>query len=160
MIFVTVGTHEAGFDRLVEAVDRIPPGEDVVLQAGYSTRRPARARCVDFLEFDEMVAHIRASRVVVCHAGVGSIMVSLMNGRRPVAVPRLARLGEHVDDHQLELARRLAAMDLVSAVEDIDRLPEALVSDGTRDALGRGGGALASELRAYLDLHAGAGARG
>ena len=150
MIFVTVGTHEAGFDRLVEAVGRLPGEEEVLLQAGYSTVRPDRARCVDFLGFEEMVATIRRARVVVCHAGVGSIMVSLMNGRRPVAVPRLARLGEHVDDHQLELGRRLAERELIHLVEDTRQLPGAVALDGARDRFAATDGPLAAEIRAFI----------
>jgi UDP-N-acetylglucosamine transferase subunit ALG13 len=150
MIFVTVGTHEAGFDRLVQAVGALPGDEEVILQSGYSAIRPARARCVDFLGFDEMVATIRRARVVVCHAGVGSIMVSLMNGRRPVAVPRLARLGEHVDDHQLELGRRLAERDLIHLVEDTRELSGAVALDGSRERLAATDGPLAAEIRAFI----------
>ncbi|MEW6583787.1 MAG: glycosyltransferase, partial [Actinomycetota bacterium] len=120
MIFVTVGTNEARFDRLLRAVDGLDVDEEIVVQNGASGVRPARASCVDFLPFDEMVAHVDRCRVVVTHAGVGSILLALSRGRRPVVVPRLKRHGEAVDDHQVPLTRRLAAQGLVTAVEDLD----------------------------------------
>jgi UDP-N-acetylglucosamine transferase subunit ALG13 len=77
-----------------------------------------RATCVDFLSFDEMVAHVDRARVVVTHAGVGSILLALSRFRRPVVVPRLRRFGEAVDDHQVPLGRRLDEQGLVTFVED------------------------------------------
>ena len=63
------------------------------------------------------------------HAGVGSVMISLANGKRPIVMARRREFGEHVDDHQLELARRLEASGLVTLVEDGDALREALEGD-------------------------------
>lgn len=151
MIFVTLGTNEARFERLADAVDLIPPGEDVLLQTGHSLGRPARATCIEFLPFDEMVDLVERARVVVSHAGVGSIMVALMAGRRPVVVPRRADLREAVDDHQLPLSRRLAAAGLVLLVEDVADLPAAVAGDGAREPLRPGEGTeLARELRGFL----------
>jgi UDP-N-acetylglucosamine transferase subunit ALG13 len=133
MIFVTVGTNETRFDRLLRAVEDLGHGgEDVVVQAGASDVRPAGARCVDFLPFDAMVEHVDRARVVVTHAGVGSILLALSRGRRPVVVPRLHRFGEAVDDHQVPLARRLAGRGLVTLVEDPGSgLAEAVAADGS-----------------------------
>lgn len=151
MIFVTVGTNEARFERLVEAAGRIPSGEEVVVQTGHCVGAPPRATCVDFLPFEDMVDHARRARVVVSHAGVGSIMLALTAGRRPVVVPRSAALGEAVDDHQLPLARRLAAAGLVRLVEDPDELSAAVAEDGSREPMRPGEGTeLARELHAYL----------
>lgn len=151
MIFVTVGTNEAPFDRLIAALDAFPPGEDLVVQAGASRLRPARAMCIDFLPFDRLVEYVREARLVVAHAGVGSIMVALANGKRPVVVPRLHRHGEAVDDHQLELARRLDEHGLVTLVEDPARLPVAAARSLARTSELNGDGRLAHELREYLE---------
>ncbi len=165
MIFVTVGTNEARFERLVEAAGRIPPGEEIVIQTGHCRAAPPRARCVDFLPFEEMADHARRARVVVSHAGVGSIMLALMAGRRPVVVPRRADLGEAVDDHQLPLARRMADAGLVLLVEDPDDLAAAVARDGAREPVRPGEGTdLARELHDYLSalvpLAAGGGRNG
>jgi UDP-N-acetylglucosamine transferase subunit ALG13 len=125
MIFVTTGTCEP-FDRLLSAVDAAALDEELVVQHGVSGVRPAGARCVDFLPFGELVELVRSARVVVTHAGVGSVLTTLMNGKRPIVVARLAEAGDAVDDHQLEFARRLAARGLVMLVEDISELPAAI----------------------------------
>lgn len=117
MIFVTTGTCDP-FDRLLDAVDRLDGTEEVVVQHGVSPVRPRRARCIDFLPYDELVSLVREARLVVTHAGVGSVLTALANGKQPIVVPRLAAKGDAIDDHQLEFARHLAAAGIVTLVED------------------------------------------
>ena len=152
MILVTVGTNEAPFDRLVRALDAIPPGEPVFVQRGASRVEPARAEWVDFLPFDELAARVRGARVVVTHAGIGSILVALANGRRPVVVPRLHRFGEAVDDHQVPIARRLHDAGLVTLVEQPEALAGALAAGAESGAVEAGGqdGRLVADLREHL----------
>lgn len=160
MIFVTVGTNEARFDRLLAALVELPDGTELFVQHGPSSIRPAGATCTDYLSFDEMVEQVRRARAVVTHAGVGSVLTALLNGTRPIVVPRLQRYGEAVDDHQLEFGRRAKSAGLVTLVEDAADLPQAiarhqasppppprpderLVEDlrgFLADAVGRGGG--------------------
>jgi UDP-N-acetylglucosamine transferase subunit ALG13 len=61
---------------------------------------------------------VRSAAVVVCHGGAGIISSALAAGRRPIVVPRRASLGEHVDDHQYQLTRKLADWGLAVVVED------------------------------------------
>jgi beta-1,4-N-acetylglucosaminyltransferase len=151
MIFVTVGTNEARFDRLLNAVAGLSVDEPVVIQHGHSGAiGPAHADFVDFLAFDDVVQSIRASRAVVTHAGVGSIIVSLANGKRPIVVPRLKAFGEAVDDHQLQLGRRFAADGLVTLVEDPAGLPAALGAEHEADRPFGATSALAVDLAEYL----------
>jgi UDP-N-acetylglucosamine transferase subunit ALG13 len=126
--------------------------EEVVVQHGSSEIRPAGATCLGFLDFDEVVGLVRSARVVVCHAGVGSILVALTNGKRPVVVPRLAAHGEAVDDHQLALARRLHQAGLVSLVEDLTGLAAAVGgSDGSPAPSITAGTRLVDDLRHRLE---------
>jgi exopolysaccharide biosynthesis glucuronosyltransferase PssE len=151
VIFVTVGTNEARFDRLLEAVPSIVADERVVVQCGSSRIRPDGADCLEFVSFEEMVELIREARVVVTHAGVGSILVSLMNDRRPIVVPRLKRFGEAVDDHQVPLAARLESVGLVTAVADPARDLVAAVAARTGAAPAHvAPTALVGDLREYL----------
>lgn len=150
MIFVTVGTHQDPFDRLLDAVGRLQVDEEIVVQYGHSTARPANATCVAFMPFDELRAHVSRARVVVTHAGVGSMMLAMSEGRRPVVMPRLAGHGEHVDDHQLELARRMETADLATVIEEPGDLAAAIAAGGgATTALGSKPG-LARDLTAYL----------
>ncbi len=151
MIFVTVGTNEATFDRLLRAVDGIGEGEELIVQHGPSPVRPAGATCVDFLTFDEMVETMSLARVVVTHAGVGSVMTALLAGKQPVVVPRSPQYGEAVDDHQVAFGRRLESAGLVAFCEDPDGLAEAVASSGGAVTVElRPARKLVGDLREYL----------
>jgi UDP-N-acetylglucosamine transferase subunit ALG13 len=150
VIFVTVGTHDAPFDRLLQAIDALELDEELIVQHGPSSILPSRAHCVDYLAFDDLVDHVRRARIVVAHAGVGTVLVVLASHKRPVVVPRLHSFREHVDDHQLDFARRVRDAGLVQLVEDPSRLGEILRSSvDAPTATGHQTG-LADDLRAYL----------
>ncbi len=152
MIFVTVGTNEARFDRLLRAVGESPLDEEFVVQHGHSSPiGPPHAELVDFLPFEDMAETIRRSRVVVTHAGVGSVMVALANGKRPIVVPRLKSHAEAVDDHQLQLGRRFAEAGLVTLVETPEGLGEALAREQEAAAVVPASSTLAADLRSYLE---------
>ena len=97
------------------------------------------------------MATIRRARVVVTHAGVGSVMVSLANGKRPVVVPRLKSFGEAVDDHQLQLGRRFAAAGLVTLVEAPDGLGAALAPSSNRRRSSRARARSPPTSRSFLE---------
>lgn len=152
MIFVTVGTNEAPFDRLLRAVAGLPPAEELLVQHGSSSIRPLHATCVDFLPFDAVVESVRRARAVVTHAGVGSVLVALGTGKRPIVVPRLRRFGEAVDDHQLDFARRFEQAGLVTLVEEPDGLEDALSQVAVQALPGPiGPTSLAGDLRRYVE---------
>ncbi|HEX4752871.1 MAG TPA: glycosyltransferase [Solirubrobacterales bacterium] len=125
MIFVTVGSTQIPFARLIRALDRLP-GEELSVQHGPVPPPPEAAAARAFMEFPEVIEGMEAADVVICHAGAGSILCALRAGHTPVVVPRLERYGETVDDHQLELARALAADGRVISVEDPARLAAAV----------------------------------
>lgn len=155
MILVTVGSSRCPFDRLLLAVGELAIDELMVAQCGATRVRPLRVTCVDYLHPAELERYVRQARVVVAHAGVGSVALCLRNGIRPVVVPRRRLLGENIDDHQVSFARRLAKLGLVTAVEDITRLREAIAAAPTftspRTGLSR---RLADELAAYIARYA------
>ncbi len=151
MIFVTVGTQPAPFDRLLLALEALPREEELVVQCGSSRVRPSRATCFDFLPFDDVVRYLGAARVVIAHAGVGSTIMALASGKRPILVPRLRELGEHPDDHQHEWARRFAHAGLVTLVEDPSELPRAVLAADTASSHElRASARLVAELRDYV----------
>ena len=150
MIFVTVGTNEAPFDRLLAALP-VLDREELVVQHGASSVRPPGALCVSSLPYDEVLATMRRADLVVTHAGVGSVLTAVAAGKRPVVVPRLRRFGQAVDDHQLEFARQMAATGLVRIVEDPAALGPALVADEQSTQLELGASrTLVEELRDYV----------
>ncbi|MCW3001758.1 MAG: glycosyltransferase [Conexibacter sp.] len=156
MVLFTIGTNEQPFDRLVAAAAALVTDEPLVVQYGSSSITTGPGTWRDFMGFDELAEQMRQARAVVCHAGVGSIMLARQCGRRPIVVPRRLDQGEAVDDHQVPLARRLAESGLVTLVEDERLLPAAIAAHDTGDPLAAGHAlpgvaALVSELRGGLD---------
>ena len=110
MILVTVGTHNAGFNRLVTAVDAYAAltDERVVIQRGVSSQVPEHAEHFEFTSYEEMQRLTREARVVVTQASAGAILMGLKMGKALVLVPRRMKYQEIFDDHQLELTRALS----------------------------------------------------
>lgn len=129
MIFVTVGTHHQPFKRLLDALNQL--GDELVVQYGPG-EPPAAQHAEPFMPFDEMLERFREADTVITHAGVGSIICASREGHVPLVVPRRHDLGEHVDDHQVELTRALAQRGSVVAVWDVDTLAETVTSAPSR----------------------------
>jgi beta-1,4-N-acetylglucosaminyltransferase len=152
MILVTVGVSNLPFDRLVGAVDELgADGEAIVAQCGPARVRPRRATCFDYLPFAELEEWVAKARVVVCHAGIGSVAMCVSTGIHPVVVPRLKRLGESVDEHQLSFGRRLGELGLATVVEDVSELARAVRSTPTRQPKTGLSPRLGEELLAYVE---------
>lgn len=131
MIFVTVGTHEQQFDRLVAYVDDLKKNgvitENVVMQTGYCTYEPAYCEWQKLYPYDEMCRLVNEARIVITHGGPSSFVMPLQVGKVPVVVPRQVRFGEHVNDHQLEFARAVAQRQgNIIVVEEIEKLKDVL----------------------------------
>jgi beta-1,4-N-acetylglucosaminyltransferase len=126
VIYITVGTHHQRFDRLLGALGPLADLDRLVVQHGPGPPPPEADVAVPFVSAREAVAYVERARVVVTHAGVGSFLVARRAGHIPVVVPRLHRYGEHVDDHQAELARALERAGELIAVWDVVRLAEAV----------------------------------
>lgn len=156
MIFATIGTTEP-FDRLLRALEMLS-GEELVVQCGDSIARPAQATCLDYVSFEQLGVYMRDARVVISHAGVGTIMAALAAGKRPIVVPRRSVFGEAVDDHQVELARRLDSLALVTLVEDPSALGDAVLSATPTSAPADAKPSkLVTELREFVEAYAGRG---
>jgi beta-1,4-N-acetylglucosaminyltransferase len=154
MILVTVGTHSQGFDRLVEAMDRLAATleEPVIIQRGSSSYRPAHAEHFAFTGYARMQELTGWARVVVSHAAAGAIILALGLGRPLVLVPRLARYGEVVDDHQIQLAEALerGGQAVVVLEPTAGRLGEAILRAAGQGASPSGPARLVEALRQQL----------
>ncbi len=154
MIFATVGTHYQSFERFVRAVDALAgsTGEEVIIQRGATPLEPAHAQAFTYASASEIEALMRSARVVLTHAGAGSLMMARAVARAIVVVPRVKRFGEMVDDHQLELADALERLGWVAVVRNVGDLPAAIERAPilTRRGDRQGKQALVVELRGVL----------
>lgn len=127
MIFVTVGTHEQQFNRLIEAVDRLK-GEgiiedEVIMQTGFSTYEPKYCQWSKLIPYSEMKKNIADARIVITHGGPASFIAPLQIGKVPIVVPRQKKYDEHVNDHQVEFCKAVEErMGNIIVIEDIEML--------------------------------------
>lgn len=133
MIFVTVGTHEQPFNRLVQKVDELKKiniiKEDVVIQTGFSTYESKYCQWSKLIPYKQMIENVANARIVITHGGPASFIMPLQIGKIPIVVPRQYQFNEHVNDHQVEFARNVARrMGTIIPVEDIETLGEVITN--------------------------------
>ena len=125
MIFVTVGTHEQQFNRLVEYMDKWAEDHDekVIIQTGYSTYEPKKATWFKLLPYTKMNELVGQARIVITHGGPSSFIMPLQFGKIPVVVPRKYEFGEHVNNHQVKFCKEVEnRMGTIAVVENIENL--------------------------------------
>lgn len=133
-IFVTVGA-QMPFDRMVRAIDEwagVRNRSDVFAQVGPAEYIPSHIQWTRFLEPPEFAEHYRNARVIIAHAGTGSILQALELGKPILVMPRRAALRETRNDHQVATAERFQSLgripvawdeaDLRSQLDKIDTL--------------------------------------
>ncbi|MBI4010627.1 MAG: hypothetical protein HY361_05630 [Candidatus Aenigmarchaeota archaeon] len=126
MILVATGTHPQQFNRLIEAVDNLVENSDidenVVMQIGYSNYIPKNAKWFRFTGYWDMLKLIKNASLVITHAGIGSVLLSVRLNKKTIVVPRVKKFGEHTNDHQLEIVKELANQRKIIPVYDISEL--------------------------------------
>lgn len=126
MIFITLGSQKFQFNRLLVKIDKlIEEGiitEQVFAQMGASDYHPVYYKACDFLDSDDFKKKIDEADMVITHGGSGAIMGAVKGGKKVIAVPRLAKYNEHVDDHQLQLIKEFEELGIIAACYDVEQL--------------------------------------
>ena len=120
MIFITLGSQKFQFNRLLQAIDKLNTSEEIFAQIGYSDYKPQNYTYREFLNRDEFDNIMGKADIVITHGGTGAIIGAVKKGKKVIAVPRLAKYGEHVDDHQIQLVEQFKELNLIYACEDMD----------------------------------------
>ena len=134
MIFVTVGTHEQPFNRLIKEVDRLVETsvikDDVFIQTGYSTYEPQFCKWSSLISFDKMNELMETSDIIITHGGPATFMSAIANGKKPIVVPRQEKYDEHVNDHQVDFAQQVKERyNSIEVVTEISELGNYLNQD-------------------------------
>lgn len=128
MIFVSVGM-QMPFDRLCKTVDAWG-GErdrkDIFMQIGSTAWRPSNCEYVELLNPDEYADRVKQAEVLVMHAGTGSILAAMKYGKPIIVMPRVARLRETRNDHQLATVRRFKELSGITVALDEQELLQKL----------------------------------
>ena len=134
MTLVILGTQDKEFTRLLKMVeDEIKKGlikGEVIVQAGQTKYKSNYMEILDLIPNTKFNKLIKEADLVITHGGVGSIISALKHNKKVIAVPRLSRYGEHVNDHQLEIVEEFSRLgyiksainkrELTKALEEID----------------------------------------
>lgn len=151
MIFVTVGTHEQPFNRLVQKIDELKRDgviqDDVIIQTGFSTYEPQYCQWSKLISYQQMVKNVADARIVITHGGPASFIMPLQIGKTPIVVPRQHQFNEHVNDHQVEFARNVSKrMGTIISVEDIETLGK-IITDYDQIVAGMGHGMVSNNAK-------------
>lgn len=131
MIFVTVGTHEQQFNRLIRHIDNLVHEnkikDQVFMQIGYSDYVPKYCEWKKFLTFQEMKSKIINANIVITHGGPASFLSVLEEKKTPIVVPRYVEFNEHVNNHQSEFAKKIIEKGYnIILIEDINDLEKSV----------------------------------
>ncbi|MBQ8042988.1 MAG: hypothetical protein IJ272_02410 [Clostridia bacterium] len=133
MIFVTVGTQDKPFERIIKAVeDAVLAGkitDEVIVQAGNTKYESKVLNVLNYVPFDEFNNYIEKADIIITHGGVGSILNALKLKKKIIAVPRLKKYGEHINDHQLQVIQKMTEDGYILSCED-----ENEIADKVREA--------------------------
>lgn len=103
MILVTLGTQHQEFTRLLDYIEKSKIKDKIIVQAGYTKYKSKKMKMFDFIDYDKMAEYVKDADLIITHGGTGSITGPLKEGKKVIACARLAKYGEHVDDHQTEI---------------------------------------------------------
>lgn len=113
MIFVTVGTHEQSFERLVKKVDDLKRdkiiNEDIIIQKGYTDYEPQYCESYKLVNYNDVQKYLKTARIIITHGGPASFIAPLTIGKIPIVVPRQKKFNEHVNNHQKDFVEQVVA---------------------------------------------------
>lgn len=130
MIFVTLGTQDKKFERLLVAIDKeIEKGnikEKVIVQAGFTNYKSDKMEIYDLLDKDAFDKYIKECDLLITHGGVGSILMGLKNNKKVIACPRLFKYNEHINDHQVQIIENFSKSGYLLSYNDGEDLSTVL----------------------------------
>ena len=132
MILVLLGTQNNSFKRLLEAIqhniDKKVITDEVIVQAGFTKFESKDMKILDLIDKEELSKLQDKADLIITHGGVGSIISSLKKGKKVIVVPRLKKYDEHVNNHQLQIARRFEQEGYVKCVINLKNLEKVIKS--------------------------------
>ena len=130
MILVLLGTQNNDFHRLLDEVERnIKKGnikDKVIVQAGFTKYKSSNMKIFSLIPKDELKKYVKEADLIITHAGVGSIEMSLEEGKKVIVVPRKKKYGEHVNNHQQDITKEFNKRGWIIGIDDVRMLEDAL----------------------------------
>ncbi len=132
MTLVLLGTQNNDFHRLLDEVEKnIKNGnikDEVIVQAGFTKYESKYMKIFDLISKEMLEDLVKKAELVITHAGVGSIEMALEQNKKVIAVPRLKKYGEHVNDHQKDIEEKFSKSGYIVGIDDVTKLSNAIKS--------------------------------
>ena len=129
MILVLLGTQNNSFYRLLEEIDKLISeniiNEEVIAQTGYTKYETQNMKLIDFVSKEELEKLLENADLIITHGGVGSIIMSIKKGKKVIAIPRLHKYSEHVNDHQKEIVELFNKKGYIIGINEVEELKSA-----------------------------------
>ena len=122
MIFVTLGTQDKQFKRLLDAVEVIDVPEKIIAQVGSTDFYSEKIEIHKYLDNETFDKYMKEANVIITHAGVGTIIQGLKLGKKMIVAARLKEYNEHVNDHQLQILESFSNEGYILPLENFDDL--------------------------------------
>ncbi len=129
MIFVTLGTQDKQFKRLLDAVEKLEIDEKIIAQTGSTDYVSNKMEIHRYLTSDEFLKYMQDARVVITHAGVGTLIQGLKLKKKMIVAARKKKYKEHVNNHQEQILKTFADDGYIIPIENLDDLPNLINVD-------------------------------
>lgn len=140
MIFVTLGTQDKTFERLLIEIDRLIEkkviNDEIIVQAGNTVYKSKNMEIFDFIDMKNFDVYIRKCDILITHGGVGSILNGIDNQKKVLAVARLEKYDEHENDHQIQIISEFVKRNLIVGCLEVDQLEEKILELSKFESIG------------------------
>ncbi len=130
MILVLLGTQNNSFHRLLEEIEKQIQQkkitEEIIVQAGHTKYQSENMKILDFVSNEEIEKLISEADMIITHGGVGSILQSIKKEKKVIAIPRLHKYQEHVNDHQREIVELFHQKEYIIGIQGVEQLEQAI----------------------------------
>ena len=122
MILVLCGTQKQSFARMIDEAKKLADEHEVIVQAGHTEYKSDKMEIFDFISSSQLEILYDKAQYIITHAGAGSMFSAIKSKKKTIVFPRMQKYGEHVDDHQLQLATKLANLGYLLVFHDSDEM--------------------------------------
>lgn len=130
MILVLLGTQNNNFNRLLEEIEKLINKniikDEVIVQAGYTKYETDKMKIFDLISREQLEQFQDEANIIITHGGVGSIVSSIKKGKKVIAIPRMHKYEEHVNDHQKEIVELFNKKGYIIGLKDVTELEDAI----------------------------------
>ena len=122
--FITVGNGEKSFLRLFINLERffdLMP-QPIIAQCGSTEFKSPKVKSFKFIELSKFKENISKSKLIICHAGMGTMLQSIQANKFPVCIPRMAKYDEIINDHQVDIAKALGGQNKIIYAEKLEMI--------------------------------------